>query len=151
MQIPYVARESTISGIGLFATEAIARGTLLWRCDEQSVREHDEPSLRARIAGMTPKERTDFLEHVYTWEGKVVEILDDGKLWNHSRVKQNTGNHPDPGAGDGVSSYALRDIEPGEELLDDYSAYDRLEWFEKLCAEVGSRSCKVVGDELVDA
>ena len=36
----------------------------------------------------------------------VIEILDDAKIWNHFH-KPNTGNHPDDGAGDGVSSYAL--------------------------------------------
>ena len=64
--------------------------------------------------------QVDLLEHVYTWQGEVVEIMGDGKYWNHARTGQNTGNHPDGSPpGDGVSSYALRDIAPGEELLID--------------------------------
>ena len=77
----------------------------------------------------------------------MLEVVGDGKYWNHSRTRQNTGsggrsgeecgrrlslacprlrtgNHPDgdgEGRADGVSSYALRDIEAGEELLDDYA------------------------------
>ena len=47
---------------------------------------------------------------------EVIEIVGDGKYWNHSRTAQNTGNHPDEGMGDGVSSYAWRDIAAGEEL-----------------------------------
>eukprot|EP01052_Picozoa_sp_SAG31_P011094 SAG31_NODE_621_length_13502_cov_18.057002_7_plen_62_part_00 len=36
----------------------------------------------------------NLLEHVYTWEGEVIEIIGDGKYWNHARTGQNTGNHP---------------------------------------------------------
>ena len=108
---------------------------------------------------------------------QVYEILDDGKYFNHAKAghAQNTGDHPDgPSAGDvrtttrtctndndadrpflntrrvpaqGVSSYALRDLAAGEELLDDYSLYDRLPWFEALCAEHGAVSCVAVGGE----
>ena len=86
----------------------------------------------------------DLLEHVYTWEGEVVEIIGDGKYWNHARTGQNTGNHPD-GKGDGVSSYATRDLAAGEELFDDYGSYDRLPWFEQMCREAGAASCVEVG------
>ena len=109
--------------------------------------------------------QVDLLEHVYTWQGEVVEIMGDGKYWNHARTGQNTGNHPE-GKGDGVSSYATRDIDAGgspaparrcarashtarrragEELFDDYSSYDRLPWFEKICREAGAASCVEVG------
>ena len=40
---------------------------------------------------------------------------DDAYLWNHA-ASPNTGNHPD-GDGDGVSSYALRDIEAAQTEL----------------------------------
>ena len=49
------------------------------------------------------------LVHMYTYEGKVIEIIGDGKFWNHSHVNMNGGDHPD-GLGDGESEYALRDI-----------------------------------------
>ena len=105
----------------------MARGALLWRYKPgESVREHDEASLRAQLKTMTPEAAQDLLEHVYCWLGQVIEILDDAKLWNHSK-SPNTGDHPDgegDGAGDGVSSYALRDIAAGEELVCNYSEFD---------------------------
>ena len=90
--------------------------------------------------------RRQELERRVCAHAQVLEVVGDGKYWNHSRTRQNTGsggrsgeergrrlfmrlrlrtgNHPDgdgEGRGDGVSSYALRDIEAGEELLDDYA------------------------------
>ena len=48
--------------------------------------------------------------------------------------------------GDGMSSYALRDIAAGEELTDDYALYDKLPWFEAICQERGvTGSCTEVG------
>ena len=97
---------------------------------------------------MSKEEQVELCEHVYSWEGKVIEILDDAKYWNHATTAsgQNTGNHPDwPAEGDNESSYALRDIEAGEELTDDYSSYDELTWYEQICKEVGASSCVSVG------
>ena len=149
MQVPYELRASSIAGVGLFATAPIARGTLLWKYGPESVIVHNEESLRARLADLSKPGQVELCEHVYCWEGKVIEILDDAKMWNHARAGQNTGNHPDEaqGEGDGESSYALRDIEAGEELLDDYSTYDALPWFEAVCAEVGAQSCTTVGHQ----
>ena len=147
--MPYEIRDSPIAGRGVFALQNIPRGALVWEyVVGQSVLEHDEASLRKRLRPMTAQQRIDLLEHVYEWEGKAIEILDDAKVWNHA-ANPNTGNHPDgdgPGAGDGVSSYALRDIAAGEELTDDYSLHHALPWFEQICKDVGAESCIAVGN-----
>jgi SET domain-containing protein len=148
MQVPYELKQSPIAGLGIFATALIARGTLLWKYDENSVKEYEEAALRARLAPLSAAEAVELCEHVFCWEGKVCEIVDDGKYWNHAKgSKQNTGNHPDGDAhGDGMSSYALRDIAAGEELTDDYALYDKLPWFEAICQERGvTGSCTEVG------
>eukprot|EP00967_Tisochrysis_lutea_P018941 scaffold21488_cov38-Tisochrysis_lutea.AAC.1 len=140
--VPYELRSSSIAGLGLFATTHIARGTLLWKADHKSQIAHTEAQLRAKLATLSRAEAVDLLEHIYCWGGEVLEIVGDAKFWNHSRVKQNTGNHPDGnsgGQGDGLSSYALRDIEPAEEFLDDYAAYSKVPWFEALCLEYDGR------------
>eukprot|EP00967_Tisochrysis_lutea_P143534 scaffold266767_cov33-Tisochrysis_lutea.AAC.1 len=152
--VSYELRSSPIAGLGLFATSRIARGTLLWKADETSQIIYTEAKLRAKLVALTPTEAIDLLEHLYCWGGEVLEIVGDAKYWNHSRMKQNTGNHPDgngEGRGDGVSSYALRDIEPDEELLDDYAAYSIVPWFEALCVEYGAKSCTSIGREYVMA
>lgn len=147
--MPYELKPSAIAGTGIFATAPIKRGALLWKYSPESIAEYDEESFRRRLQPLTPAERVELCEHVYCWEGNVVEILDDGKYWNHAKQKdgQNTGNHPDEAAGDGdgVSSYALRDIAAGEELTDDYSTYAGLPWFEQICSEAGAESCTSVG------
>ena len=148
MQVPYELKQSPIAGLGIFATAPIARGTLLWKYNENSVKEYEEAALRARLAPLSAAEAVELCEHVFCWEGKVCEIMDDGKYWNHAKgSKQNTGNHPDGDAhGDGMSSYALRDIAAGEELTDDYALYDKLPWFEAICQERGvTGSCTEVG------
>ena len=148
MQVPYELKQSPIAGLGIFATAPITRGTLLWKYDENSVKEYEEAALRARLALLSAAEAVELCEHVFCWEGKVCEIVDDGKYWNHAKgSKQNTGNHPDGDAhGDGMSSYALRDIAAGEELTDDYALYDKLPWFEAICQERGvTGSCTEVG------
>lgn len=145
--MPYELRPSPIAGHGIFATAPIARGTRVWRYDVGvSVLEHDEASLRSRLESLSVEGIRDLLEHVYTWEGKAIEILDDAKVWNHD-AQHNTGNHPDEasGMGDGVSSYARRDIEAGEEMTDDYATFEELPWFESLCLEHSAQSCVAVG------
>ena len=48
-------------------------------------------------------------------------ILDDGGMWNHSE-KPNTGFGPNSDSCP-YSSYSIRNIKKGEELLDDYGTY----------------------------
>lgn len=147
-QIPYKIRSSPIAGSGIFATAPIKRGERVWRYEVGvSVTEHaDEASLRARLKSLNATEARELLEHVYTWKGVVIEILDDAKIWNHA-ADHNTGNHPDEasGQGDGVSSYARRDIKAGEELTDDYATFEEIPWYEALCVEYSASSCVVVG------
>ena len=80
------------------------------------------------------------------WQGLAIEILDEASLWNHAPAP-NTGNHPDEARseGDGVSSYALRDIAVGEELTDDYATFGEEAWYEAICREYHAYSCISVG------
>ena len=145
--MPYELRTSSIAGKGIFATAPIARGTRIWRYEigVSVVTYTDESEVRKRLDGLSKEEAVEFLEHVYTYGGVVIEILDDGKVWNHA-PDHNTGNHPD-GTGDGVSSYARRDIAAGEELTDDYGTFDVIPWYETICTEYGATSCVQVGRE----
>lgn len=146
-RVPYKLHSSPIAGKGVFAVAPIKRGTLVWEyVVGQSVLEHDEASLRARLRTVPKAAAAELLEHVYVWEGSVIEILDDASVWNHS-AEPNTGNHPDEasGAGDGKSSYARRDIAVGEELTDDYALHDDLPWFEALCKAHKAMSCTSLG------
>lgn len=65
------------------------------------------------------------------------EILDEGKFWNHSRTFRNSGFPPEGRGYCSRSTYALRDIGAGEELLDDYGTYDFPDWNRRLEDEFG--------------
>jgi len=146
MRVPYEVRDSAIGGRGLYATAAVKKGTMLWEYCDASVKEYDEESLKTHLKTMAPDAIAEFCEHVFCWDGKVVEIQGDGKMWNHSKTVHNTGNHPNPALHDGVSTYALRDIEAGEEFLDNYQLYATLAWFEEICRQQKAVSCIEVGE-----
>ena len=125
--VPYEVRE-TAYGKGLFVTVDVPSGTLLWKCTigpkgSPGVNVYSfktEEEARARLAELSDSEARYWMDHVYMFDGKLNEILDDGKLWNHSETPC-TGLPPAGGADyDWESSYSVRDIKAGEELLDDY-------------------------------
>ena len=149
-RVPYEMRPSAIAGRGVFATEPIERGTLVWEyAVGRSVLEYrSEAELRKRLENTTDEEARFLLEHIYVWKDAAVEIIDDAKIWNHT-PNPNTGYHPDdPEIGAGLGSYALRDIAAGEELTDDYGDHHELPWFEGLCVEYGCTSCTDLGRKI---
>ena len=119
-------------GKGVFADENIKKGTLIWKYKRGiNVRSlKGQRATRDYLAKLPNDEsRKDWLIHMYFYRGHCNEILDDGKFWNHSS-NPNTGDGPDVN-----SSYAIKNIRKGEELLDDYGTYDWPSWLLKLLAE----------------
>lgn len=104
---------SAIHGIGLFAAEPVAKGTVIWRYNERVDRKY------------TKKEREDMPEPArafiatYTYPefvGSDVYILDG----DHARFM----NHSDePNTDSRVDTIAIRDIGAGEELVCDYRQF----------------------------
>ena len=136
MQIEYEVRESSPElGLGLFTKQFIPKGGLIWKYERGvnvlSYGSSDE--VKDRLNQMSSDEQYFFMSHIYIFDGCVNEILDDAKMWNHSE-NPNTGYGV---SGDWNSSYAIRDIEPGEELLDDYGIYEYPSWFLELAKEYG--------------
>ena len=141
--VGYEVRDSQY-GKGLFATHDIPSGTLLWKYSSGALGAPgvnvasfaSEAEARARLEALgSPEARVFWMDHVYMFAGRLNEILDDGHFWNHSEAPC-TGLPP---PGDDFcfeSSYAVRDIKAGEELLDDYGLYEYPPWYNKLCAEV---------------
>jgi SET domain-containing protein len=134
--VKYEVRMSEGKGLGLFAAQFIPRDALIWKFfPGVNVRCFDgEAEVRDHLASMaTREEQVDWLTHVYLFGDKVNEIMDDGKLWNHSE----TPNTYSGVNGDFDSTYAKQDIQPGDELLDDYGEYQYPAWFMALCGEFG--------------
>ena len=111
-------------GQGLFAAHDIPAGTLLWKCAPGStpgpkvnvLSFRGEAEARARLLALPESERAYWIDHVYVFSGSLNEILDDGKLWNHSETPC-TGLPPPGDEYDFESSYAIRDIKAGEECV----------------------------------
>lgn len=139
--VPYEVKDTSY-GKGLFVTVDVPAGTLLWKClpgkqgtpGVNVLSFTTEEEARGRLSQLSAQEAAYWMDHVYMFDGKLNEILDDGKLWNHSEAPC-TGLPPPGVEYCWESSYAIRDIKAGEELLDDYGLYEYPEWYSRLCAE----------------
>ena len=116
-------RPSGLHGVGLFNTERIAKGQITWEFKSN----FDMRWTREEILSF-PKEFQVFL-HRYCWKSKVSGLycvsMDGAKYINHSTHLTNLGF--DPHCGLEGCSYALRDIEPGTELIHNYVDFDEIE------------------------
>lgn len=109
MLVPYKIRPSTVHGIGVFAAAKIRKGILVWSYSAMV----DE-----RISG--DKADSAFVRYYgFKQLGKDFFILcGDGAIFvNHS-------DSPTIGSRNPLKSFALRDINEGEELLEDYRIFD---------------------------
>ena len=110
---------SQIDGIGLFADEFIPRGTIIWRFTPGF-------DLRFTLETLANFPR-QVQEHIYKYGWKSARpdhychASDHAKVFNHAESPNALSEHHD--GEEEVITVALRDIERGEEITDDYSAY----------------------------
>jgi hypothetical protein len=111
---------SDIHGIGLFADEFIPKGTKIWEFTPN----FDMKFTKNEIEQL-PKDVQEYLE-TYAWLSKKSKKYcfssDNGKYFNHS-INNNVQSYYLDGQEE-VITYALCDIEKGEELLDNYSSFE---------------------------
>jgi SET domain-containing protein len=109
---------SAIHGIGLFAAERIAKGTVVWRLSP----EIDFLVAAETIAALHPASREQIEKYTYLDRvlGEYVLCGDDARFFNHSDTP-NCLDYPDERGG---TTVAARDIERGEELTCDYATFD---------------------------
>jgi len=131
--VNYEVRNTSL-GKGVFVLEDVKQGTLVWRYrkGENVICFNGEDETLAHMEKLGSfGEKQYFLEHSYYDNGVLTNILDDGKMVNHS-------DNPNTGAGsEPFATYALRDIKKGEELREDYATYEYPEWFLALCKDFG--------------
>lgn len=104
---------SQIHGLGLFATELIPAGTLVWDFDDPI----DQNLPVARLDQYPSWVRKYIAIYGYREKDHVVLCGDDARYFNHSK-------QPNCRSGHGTQTLALRDIKVGEELTDDYETFD---------------------------
>jgi SET domain-containing protein len=109
----YIA-PSGIHGMGLFAGEPIAKGSVVWGFDPPVDQRFKPEDLR----GMSPEMKVFLSRYAYSDRGTLVLCGDHARFMNHSTTA-NCGN-------DSTRQYtlALRDIAQGEELTDNYATME---------------------------
>lgn len=117
-------------GLGVVATKRIPRGTIIWVRDSL-----DRTISPADLAGFPESMRLDILRWCFiASRGDIVLCWDHGRFVNHACEPNCTGTGFDV-------EVAIRDIEPGEELTDDYGRLQVAAEFECHC---GSPRCRRV-------
>ena len=83
------------------------------------------------LANRSQEDRVDILEHIFCAGDEAILLQDDTQFTNHD-FHPNTESSPDH-----KQNFALRDIQPGEEMTEDYSRFHNLEWFAEVCEKYG--------------
>lgn len=113
-------KESKVHGLGLFAVQFIPKGTEVWKFtrgfDQQFTREqifNFPPSLQKYLCG-------------YAWKSEKSGLYcfasDNGKYFNHSNNPNVLSQYRDNE--EEVVTVAVRDIQLGEEMLDNYASFE---------------------------
>jgi len=112
---------SKIHGIGLFADEFIPKGTIIWKFTP----DFDLKFTKEQIKKF-PKQVREYLE-VYCWLSKKTGLYcfssDNGKYFNHSKNPNSLSAYYEDE--EEVVTKAIRDIQKGEEITDDYSTFEK--------------------------
>jgi uncharacterized protein len=121
----------THKGLGLFAKRRFRMGEILWITDDLDVKLPLDTYLRMEA----PQKRKVNIYCYLDDQKRVVIPWDEGKYVNHSCAPNSTGLLQF----DNVS-VALREIEAGEELVEDYHSYSgHFESFECACEAASCR------------
>lgn len=125
-------KKSNIHGLGLFAKQLIPKSTIWWHARPQDV------LIISKIQFLTLEKSSksnileNFFQGLLTYSyyerdlDALVFCLDDSRYVNHS-FDDNSGASEDE---NGFCSVALRDIQKGEEITENYCKYTKCSWLE---------------------
>jgi uncharacterized protein len=120
MLVKTKVRESKIHGLGLFADQFIPKGTEIWKFTPG----FDLKFAREEILGFPPA--VQIYIYKYSWRSKKSKLYcfssDDGKFFNHSDAPNVLSEYRDDE--EEVITVALKDIQAGEELVDNYNSFE---------------------------
>lgn len=113
-------KQSPIHGVGVFADEFISKGTKIWEfTDGFDLKLNDNDVLNL------PKKLQIFMCK-YGWTGTKSKLSclasDHGRFFNHSNDPNSLSRYVDNEIE--VVTYAVKDINIGEEITDNYSSFD---------------------------
>jgi SET domain-containing protein len=110
---------SPIHGIGLFASQNIKTGTLVWEFNHAVDLAYSPEQWNSLKECLSSESFGNLLQRSYKEEGFIYICMDNAQFMNHSKTRSNVFHK-------GTSKrrmYALRDIPAGEELLCNYLSY----------------------------
>lgn len=123
--------KQTHKGLGLFAGRDFKRGEILWIVDD-----HDIKIPLEAYESLDEQQRQKLNIYSYMdFQHRVIVPWDEGKYVNHDCEPNSTGL----AEFDNIS-IAMRDIEAGEEIVEDYGCY--FGHFETFQCHCGSQSCR---------
>lgn len=106
--------KSKIDGIGLFAAESIAKGTIIWQFHPH----FDLEISRQSVDELSPVVRDHIVPFLYVRHGAYILCADDARYFNHS-LHPNTSDDRQKDI-----TIAATDIREGEEITCNYSDFD---------------------------
>lgn len=115
MLVPTYVKGSAIHGVGVFAAEPIAAGTLIWEMNEL----FDRRILATAIDTLPPMAQQTIRTYGYpskAYPGEWILEYDNGRFMNHSST-------PNTDFSGDFKGYAITDIAAGEELTSDYAEW----------------------------
>ncbi|OGH83858.1 MAG: hypothetical protein A2301_00300 [Candidatus Magasanikbacteria bacterium RIFOXYB2_FULL_40_13] len=112
---------SEIEGIGLFADEFIPKDTIIWKFT---------PGFDLKFTADEIKKLPEKVQAYigkYAWlskkSGKYCFSSDNGKYFNHSNTPNSLSAYYDDE--EEVVTKAIRDINPGDEITDNYASFEK--------------------------
>ncbi len=122
MTIKTMAKASPIAGTGLFADEFVPKGAIVWKF----IPGLDSAFTKTEVEDLSEPHRSEILglEHAYISKqtGRYVDCGDDAKYVNHSDTPNITAQSGE----EEEDCIAIRDIQKGEEITQDYREFDEV-------------------------
>jgi SET domain-containing protein len=126
-------RKSKIHGLGLFAKKRIPKSTIWWHARPQDILIISKEQFLTFEQSIKSPLVEDYLHGLLTYSyyernlDSLIFCLDNSRYVNHS-FNDNSGASEDE---NGFCSVALRDIESGEEITENYCKYTKCSWLER--------------------
>ena len=126
-------KPSNVHCLGLFAKIFIPKGTIWWHARPQDVLIISKKQFEIICTSYKNEILESYFRVILTYSyferdsNALIFCLDDSKFVNHS-VEANSGASEDE---NGFCSIALKDIQLGEEITEDYFKYTFCEWLQE--------------------
>ena len=110
--------KSAVHGIGIFAAEDIAAGTVIWEFNPLVDLEFPPDRWEALRRTVCDISFQEVEKYSYKEKDRIIVCLDNAQFMNHDDMEYNVGN-----AAEGSDMIARRQIAAGEELVCNYFEY----------------------------